>query len=29
MLNVGSWTFLMAVFIGGYALAPLLRKEWL
>ena len=29
MLNVGSWTFLMAVFIGGYALAPLLRKEWI
>lgn len=29
MLNVGSWAFLMAVFIGGYALAPLLRKEWL
>lgn len=29
MLNVGSWTFLMAVFIGGYALAPLLRKQWL
>jgi hypothetical protein len=29
MLNVGSWTFLMAVFIGGYALAPLLRREWL
>ena len=29
MLNVGSWVFLMAVFIGGYGLAPLLRREWL
>lgn len=29
MLNVGSWTFLMAVFIGGYALAPLVRRLWL
>jgi uncharacterized membrane protein YedE/YeeE len=29
MLNVGSWTFLMAVFIGGYALAPLVRRQWL
>jgi uncharacterized protein len=29
LLNVGSWTFMIAVFIGGYALAPLLRRQWL
>jgi uncharacterized membrane protein YedE/YeeE len=29
LLNVGSWTFMVAVFIGGYALAPLLRRQWL
>jgi uncharacterized membrane protein YedE/YeeE len=27
-LNVGSWTFMIAVFIGGYAVAPLLRRQW-
>lgn len=29
LLNVGSWTFMIAVFIGGYALAPLLKRQWL
>jgi len=29
LLNVGSWTFMVAVFIGGYALAPLVRRQWL
>jgi uncharacterized membrane protein YedE/YeeE len=28
LLNVGSWTFMIAVFIGGYALAPLVRRQW-
>jgi len=28
MLNVGSWTFMIAVFIGGYAFAWLLRRQW-
>jgi uncharacterized membrane protein YedE/YeeE len=28
-LNVGSWTFMIAVFIGGYAVAPLFRRQWL
>ena len=27
LLNVGSWTFMIAVFIGGYALAPLVRRQ--
>lgn len=29
MLNVGSWTFMIAVFIGGYGVAPFFRKQWL
>jgi uncharacterized membrane protein YedE/YeeE len=29
MLNVGSWTFMIAVFIGGYAVAPLFKRQWL
>jgi uncharacterized membrane protein YedE/YeeE len=29
LLNVGSWTFMIAVFIGGYAVAPLLKRQWL
>lgn len=29
MFNVGSWAFLMAVFVGGFALAPMMRKAWL
>ena len=28
-LAVGSWVFMLAVFAGGYALAYVLRKEWL
>lgn len=29
LLSVGSWVFMMAVFAGGYAAAPLVRREWL
>jgi len=29
MLNVGSWTFMIAVFIGGYAVAPIFKRQWL
>lgn len=28
LLSVGSWIFMMAVFAGGYALAPFLRRQW-
>lgn len=28
MLSVGSWAFLMAFFVGGYALAYVVRKLW-
>ena len=28
-LSVGSWTFLIFVFIGGFALAPLVRRQWI
>lgn len=28
LLSVGSWVFMMAVFAGGYALAPFLRRQW-
>ena len=28
-LSVGSWTFLICVFIGGFAAAPLVRRQWL
>ena len=28
LLSVGAWAFMIAVFIGGYAAAPLLRKLW-
>ena len=28
MLSVGSWAFLMAFFLGGYALAYFVRKMW-
>lgn len=27
-LAVGSWLFMFAVFAGGYALAPLVRRQW-
>ena len=29
LLSVGSWIFMMMVFAGGYAVAPLVKKEWL
>jgi hypothetical protein len=29
LLSVGSWVFMMMVFAGGYAAAPLVKKEWL
>ncbi|MCK6502050.1 YeeE/YedE family protein [Myxococcota bacterium] len=28
VLSVGSWIFMMAVFAGAYATAPLIRKAW-
>jgi len=28
LLNAGSWAFMMCVFGGAYAVAPLFRKEW-
>lgn len=28
MLNVGSWAFMLAVFVGGYALAALVKRQW-
>ncbi|HOU53996.1 MAG TPA: YeeE/YedE thiosulfate transporter family protein [Myxococcota bacterium] len=28
LLSLGSWVFMMAVFGGGYLLAPLLRRAW-
>ena len=28
LLSVGSWIFMMAVFAGGYLLAPVLRRQW-
>ena len=28
-LAVGSWAFMLAVFVGGYAIAHFLKKEWL
>jgi hypothetical protein len=27
-LSVGSWAFLLAFFVGGYALAYFVRKLW-
>lgn len=27
-LAVGSWIFMMAVFAGGYAVAPMVRRMW-
>ncbi len=29
LLSVGSWIFMMMVFAGGYAVAPLVKKEYL
>jgi len=28
LLSVGSWVFMMAVFAGGYLIAPLVRRQW-
>ncbi len=28
VLAVGSWLFMFAVFAGGYAAAPLVRRQW-
>jgi uncharacterized protein len=28
LLSVGSWAFMIAVFIGGYAVAQLFRRQW-
>ncbi len=28
VLAVGSWVFMMAVFAGGYLVAPLVRRQW-
>ncbi|MCB0278109.1 MAG: YeeE/YedE family protein [Calditrichaeota bacterium] len=29
LLNLGSWAFMISIFIGGYAAAWFVRKEWL
>lgn len=29
LLSVGSWIFMLAVFAGGYAVAVLVRRQWL
>jgi uncharacterized membrane protein YedE/YeeE len=28
LLNVGSWLFMVMVFIGGYAVAYFFRRQW-
>ena len=28
LLSVGSWVFMMMFFVGGYLLAPLVRRQW-
>lgn len=28
VLNLGSWVFMMMVFVGGYAAAYLMRRQW-
>lgn len=28
LLSVGSWVFMIAIFAAGYAVAPLLRRQW-
>lgn len=28
LLNLGSWVFMMMVFAGAYAVAPLFRRQW-
>ncbi len=29
LLNLGSWAFMISVFIGGYAFAYFMRRQWL
>jgi uncharacterized membrane protein YedE/YeeE len=29
LLNLGSWAFMMSVFIGGYAFAYMMRRQWI
>jgi len=28
LLSLGSWVFMMAVFAGGYLIAPLVKRQW-
>ena len=28
LLSVGAWVFMMALFLGGYLVAPLVRRQW-
>lgn len=28
VMSVGAWVFMLAVFAGGYAVAPLVRRQW-
>jgi uncharacterized membrane protein YedE/YeeE len=28
LLSVGSWTFMLAAFAAGYAVAPALKRAW-
>lgn len=28
LLSLGSWAFMMMVFVGGYLFAPLVRRQW-
>lgn len=28
VLSVGAWVFMLAIFAAGYAVAPLVRKQW-
>ena len=28
LLAAGSWAFMLMVFVGGYALAPIIRRQW-
>ena len=28
LLAVGSWAFMLMVFVGGYALAPFVKRQW-
>jgi uncharacterized membrane protein YedE/YeeE len=28
LLSVGSWVFMLAMFAGGYLMAPIVRRQW-